>query len=165
MSSQSTTYLTPTSEETEIHHYSPLQQAVFDRACAMSAKRAAKATHEHTFYPMWPGAKSGQYSLRSPNLDRDCRYPVYQVDIFLGTCTCDDACTHVARINEELDAVGLPPSVCCCHVAIVVEKLAAGWTPGDAPPFPGLCPHVTLVARRGFESEAAYRAAMEADFR
>jgi hypothetical protein len=108
--------------------YNPIQQAVFDRAVSLSAKRAARAQAEWSFYTMGQGTAPGEYWLKSPNMD-ECLFPRHAVNILTGKCDCKDADTHIKRINDELEAVGLPPSVCCAHPAIVLEKLANGWTP------------------------------------
>lgn len=143
---------------------SAAQYAVRARALAFSQKMAVRAEAEHCFYRMTRSADApeGEYVLRSPNLDASCRYPSYVVDIIAGTCTCPAAETHVARLNDDLRAVGLPPSVCCAHVGIVVEKLAAGWETfaAIAPVLPP-APPAAAVADAPMQTLAAPRVSAE----
>lgn len=109
--------------------FDPIRQSVFDRAFRMNLKAAQKAEAEHTFYDMTAGTNDAEYGLKSPNLDADCRFPFYAVNIKERTCTCPQYHHRVLPMRDELCEYGLPPACDCVHLLIVDEKLAAGWTP------------------------------------
>ena len=113
------------------------QRPVFLRWHVASARRTTKAQFEHALYGIarLDCDPEGVYRLTSPHTkDEHGRPAVYTVNVLTGLCDCLDSQTHVARANEELAAVGLEASFCCCHIPICVEKVAAGCLESDALP-------------------------------
>jgi hypothetical protein len=139
--------------------YDPLRESVREKAVKMSAKRAADAAAEWTFYRWGVGAGEGEFWVQSPNLRPDGKYPYHSINIITGFCSCEDYDTRIRPMNDRLEEYGIPGSLTCRHPYIIAEKLANGCEPDERDQQQQAVKQVA-----GFASREAFEQARKADF-